>query len=86
MIISSADVIIVSMQDAMLRELTEALDRGGPASALGGCHLDAIGVAHRIGREGIAAGLYERPPAQPDQCSAGVGGAARQGQRRQTHT
>jgi len=56
MVISNADVIIVSMQDAVLRELTEALDRGGPAAALGGCHLDAIGVAHRMGREGIAAG------------------------------
>jgi len=56
MVISRADVIIVTIQDAMLRELTDALDRGGPTSAVGSCHLDAIGVSHRIGREGIAAG------------------------------
>jgi hypothetical protein len=56
LVISHADVIIVTMQDAMLRQLTEALDRGGPTSALGSCHLDATAVSYRVGREGIAAG------------------------------
>ena len=56
LVISHADVIIVTMQDAMLRQLTEALDRGGPTSALGSCHLDATAVSYRLVREGIAAG------------------------------
>lgn len=55
--ISRADLIVVSMQDALLRELTTALDRGGPAFAIQACHIDVIGVTQRIGREkGIAAG------------------------------
>jgi Protein of unknown function (DUF3365) len=55
--ISRADLIIASMQDALLRELTAALDEGGPPLAIRSCHLDVIGVIRRIGREqGIAAG------------------------------
>jgi hypothetical protein len=55
--VSRADLIIVSMHDAVLRELTEALSRGGPASAIGFCHLDATFVSQRIGKEeGVAAG------------------------------
>jgi hypothetical protein len=55
--VSRADLIIVSMQDALLRELTSALDRGGPAFAIQSCHIDAIGAIRRIERrEGIAAG------------------------------
>jgi hypothetical protein len=55
--ISRADLIVLSMQDALLRELTTALDRGGPAFAIKACHIDVIGVTQRIGREkGIAAG------------------------------
>jgi hypothetical protein len=45
------------MQDALLRELTEALTRGGPATAMKSCHIDVTSVSQRIGRyEGIAAG------------------------------
>jgi hypothetical protein len=52
-----ADLVIVTMQDALLRELNEALDRGGPAGAIQSCHLDVIGVSQRVGRgEGVAAG------------------------------
>jgi hypothetical protein len=41
----------------MLRELTEALDVGGPAFAMKSSHIDVIGVIRRIGREdGVAAG------------------------------
>jgi len=56
LVISRADLVIVTMQDAVLRELTEALDRGGPMAALGSCHLDATSVTYRLGHEGIAAG------------------------------
>jgi len=55
--ISRADLIVAAMQDAMLRELTTALNKGGPSSAIKSCHIDVIGVIQRIGRqEGIAAG------------------------------
>jgi hypothetical protein len=56
-VVSRADLIVVSMHDAVLRELTDALSRGGPASAIGFCHLDATFLSQRIGKEeGIAAG------------------------------
>jgi hypothetical protein len=56
-LVSRADLIVVSMHDAVLRELTDALTRGGPGSAIAFCHLDATFVSQRIGKEqGIAAG------------------------------
>ena len=56
-VVPRADLIVVSMHDAVLRELTDALSRGGPASAIGFCHLDATFLSQRIGKEeGIAAG------------------------------
>jgi Protein of unknown function (DUF3365) len=55
--ISRADLIVVSMQDALLRELTEGLREGGPAFAIKSCHVDVVGIIRRIGRqEGVAAG------------------------------
>lgn len=55
--ISRADAVVASLQDTHLRELTSALDRGGPGGAIKSCHIDVIGVIQRIGRqEGIAAG------------------------------
>jgi hypothetical protein len=55
--ISRGDLIVVSMQDALLRELTEGLRAGGPAFAIKSCHIDVIGIIQRIGRqEGVAAG------------------------------
>jgi Protein of unknown function (DUF3365) len=55
--ISRAELMVVDMQGAVLRELTEALAQGGPASAVGFCHLDATAITQRVGRrEGIAAG------------------------------
>ena len=55
--ISRADAVVVAMQDAMLRELNDALERGGPAGAINFCHLDATAITQRVGREeGIAAG------------------------------
>lgn len=56
-LISRGDLIVVSMQDALLRELTSALAQGGPAFAIQSCHIDVIGVTQRIGRQaGVAAG------------------------------
>jgi hypothetical protein len=55
--VSRADLIVVSMQDALLRELTNALNHGGPTFAIQSCHIDVIGAIQRIERrEGIAAG------------------------------
>jgi hypothetical protein len=47
----------VSLQDALLSELTDALEEGGPSFAMKSCHIDVVGVTQRIGRaEGIKAG------------------------------
>jgi hypothetical protein len=55
--ISHADLIVVSLQDTFLKELTHALDEGGPGFAIQSCHIDAVGAIQRAGRrEGIAAG------------------------------
>lgn len=55
--ISRADLVVVAMQDAVLRELNDALARGGPAGAINFSHLDATATTQRVGREeGIAAG------------------------------
>lgn len=55
--ISRADLVIVDMQGAVLRELTDALSRSGPTAAIGFCHLDATAIIQRVSREeGVAAG------------------------------
>jgi hypothetical protein len=55
--ISRADLLIVGMQDSVLRELNDALSRGGPGSAISFCHLDATFLAQKVGKtEGIAIG------------------------------
>jgi hypothetical protein len=55
--VSRGDLIVAALQDALRRELTEALEVGGPDFAIKACHIDVIGVTQRIGRdEGIAAG------------------------------
>jgi hypothetical protein len=55
--VSRADLIVASMQDALLRELTDGIRAGGPAFAIKACHIDVIGIIQRIGREeGVAAG------------------------------
>lgn len=55
--ISRADLVVAAMQDAVIRELSDALARGGPAQAIDFCHLDATAATQRVGRqEGIAAG------------------------------
>ena len=55
--VSRADLVILSLHEALRRELTGALDQGGPAFAINSCHVDVTGVIQRIARgEGIAAG------------------------------
>ena len=55
--VSRGDLIILSLHDALRRELTGALDQGGPAFAINSCHIDVTGVIQRIAKhEGIAAG------------------------------
>jgi hypothetical protein len=55
--IARADLIVTSLHDSMIRELNEALDKGGAPFAMKSCHIDVIGAIHRLGRyEGIAAG------------------------------
>jgi uncharacterized protein DUF3365 len=57
-IVSRADVIIVAMQDSLLRQLHDKLAEGGPALAFGACHMETTELTRRIGRnEGIAAGF-----------------------------
>jgi hypothetical protein len=57
-IVSRADLVIVAMQDSLLRQLHGKLVQGGPALAFGACHIDTAELTHRIGRgEGIAAGM-----------------------------
>ena len=55
--VSRADLIILSLHEALRRELTGALEQGGPAFAINSCHIDVTGVIQRIGRgEGVAVG------------------------------
>jgi hypothetical protein len=55
--ISRADVLIAAMHDALLRELNDALDRGGPAGAIDSCHIDVTAVSQRLARShGVPAG------------------------------
>lgn len=51
------DLIIVSLQGALLSELRRELGAGGPAQAMASCHIDAGAAAYRAAREpGVAAG------------------------------
>jgi hypothetical protein len=55
--IREADLIIVTLQGALLSELRQQLDEVGPARALDACHLAAIRVARMEARyEGVAVG------------------------------
>ena len=55
--ISRADLVVVTMQSAVLRELDAALARGGAAGGVGFCHVDVTGIIQRVSTEpGVAAG------------------------------
>jgi hypothetical protein len=70
--ISCGDLIVVSLQDALLRELTTALAQGGPALAIQSCHVDVIGVSQRFARQrGVAAGRTSDRLRNPANAPAG---------------
>ena len=55
--IQRADLVIISLQDTMLAELSRDLEQGGPALAIRSCHIDTTSAAYRLARhEGIEAG------------------------------
>ena len=55
--IQRGELVIISLQDAMLGELSRDLDQGGPAVAIRVCHLETTSAAYRIAKqEGIQAG------------------------------
>ena len=55
--IEHGDLIILSIQNAVLSELTRELTEQGPAGAIQVCHISATSVIYGIGREeGVAAG------------------------------
>src|SRR4029450_6717761 len=55
--IQRGDLVIISLQDTMLAELSRALDQGGPALAIRSCHIDTTSAAYRLARhQGIEAG------------------------------
>ena len=55
-IIARADLVIVRIQDSILRELNDTFAQGGADVAIRSCHIDATLTTHLLGREGIAAG------------------------------
>ena len=57
-VLSRADLIVIGMQDSLLRQLDHKLAEGGPALAFEACHIEPTDLARRLGRyEGIAAGF-----------------------------
>ena len=55
--LQQADMVIATVQAALLSELRRRLDVVGPAEALNSCHLAAIPVEQRAGRyDGVAVG------------------------------
>jgi hypothetical protein len=75
--ISRADVMIAAMHDALVRELNDAMERGGAAAAVDSCHIDAAAVSQRLGRtHGIPAGWtsdrLRNPTNMPQAWSAGI--------------
>ena len=55
-IIARADLVIASLQDAVLRELNDTFARGGADVAIRSCHIDTTLTTHLLHKEGIAAG------------------------------
>jgi hypothetical protein len=57
-LVADADLAIVSMQDALLRQLRDKLAQGGPELALGACHIDSSALARRLARSHQFAGGF----------------------------
>jgi len=56
-LIQHADLVIVSLQSAVLRELNAAIAEGGPEHALKSCHVEPAALALAVSRhEGVTAG------------------------------
>jgi hypothetical protein len=55
-VIARADLVIASLQDAVLRELNDTYAAGGADVAIRTCHIDTTLTTFRFAREGIAAG------------------------------
>ena len=57
-LVEQADLIVVEIQGALLRELSRAFAQGDAASAVQSCHIDVIAAIRRAGgrREGLDAG------------------------------
>ncbi|MEO8077641.1 MAG: DUF3365 domain-containing protein [Acidobacteriota bacterium] len=49
--IERADIYITAQHSALLRQLTQAVSRGGVALAIESCHLDATSQAYWVGRQ-----------------------------------
>ena len=76
-VLSRADLIVIDLQNSLLRQLSERLDEGGPAAGFEACHINAADVARRLGRyEGIAAGFtsdrLRNPTNKPKGWAAGL--------------
>ena len=54
--IARADLVVASLHDALLRELSDEFAAGGADLAIRSCHVDTVLTTQRLGREGIAAG------------------------------
>ena len=54
--VARADLVIVALQDSVLRELSDEMAQGGPDVAIASCHIDIRLVTQRFGREGIVVG------------------------------
>jgi hypothetical protein len=54
--IQHGELIILSIQNAVLSELSRELGEGGPAGAFQVCHIAATSLIYRLEREGVAAG------------------------------
>ena len=83
--ISRADLVIVEMHGAVLRELSDALARRGPTGGFSFCHLDATAIIQRMGAtDGTVAGRTSdrlRNPANAPRAWAAPLVAAHAGQR-----
>ena len=55
-VVARADLVIASMHDSVLRELSAAFAEGGPELAIKSSHLESVELTHRLAREGVSAG------------------------------
>jgi hypothetical protein len=49
--VARADLVVISLQDTLQRELASALAQGGPAFAIRSCHIDVVGATRRVARQ-----------------------------------